>query len=176
MRILFEELGSQPVKVLMKDIVDICSLYSICSCVVICIKLVLWELEMVFNYYNKNSSKNTAMLLFYSSFVESGSFEDQREYIKYTKVDSRVYKRKCVKWLNFSEIRWQRKEQVVMERRHYVSTTLEFTGKFKGPRICNIVRAWHNKLRFRKRMRLTPNGIIPKGLFRSEWLFWSEWD
>ena len=58
---------------------------------------------MVFNYYNKNSSKNTAMLLFYSSFVESGSFEDQREYIKYTKVDSvrkvdsRVYKRKCVK-------------------------------------------------------------------------------
>ena len=61
---------------------------------------------MVFNYYNKNSSKNTAMLLFYSSFVESGSFfEDQREYIIYTKVDSRVYKRKCVKWLNFSEIR-----------------------------------------------------------------------
>ena len=60
---------------------------------------------MVFNYYNKNSSKNTAMLLFYSSFVESGSFEDQREYIIYTRVDSRVYKRKCVKWLNFSEIR-----------------------------------------------------------------------
>ena len=80
---------------------------------------------MVFNYYNKNSSKNTAMLLFYSSFVESGSFEDQREYIKGSALSSSIAKF----------------EQVVMEHRHYVSTMLEFTGKFKGPRICNIVRA-----------------------------------